>query len=92
MLLLSVSPLKPASSMANREGFVLIIIAFLIHLPFVLDVPNWWINNLYLYHPVRGTTRNVSIGVALLLFPLFGLIADVYLTRYRMLQLSLLML
>ena len=34
----------------------------------------------------------MSIGVALLLFPLFGLIADVYLTRYRMLQLSLLML
>ena len=91
MLLLSVSPLKPASSMANREGFVIIIIAFLIHLPFVLDVPNWWINNLYLYYPVRGTTRNVSIGVALLLFPLFGLIADVYLTRYKMLQLSLLM-
>ena len=34
----------------------------------------------------------MSIGVSLLLFPLFGLIADVYLTRYRMLQLSLLML
>ena len=83
---------KTAALMANKEGFVIIIIAFLIHLFIVLDVPNWWINNLYFYLLADGTTSNVSIGVSLLLFPLFGLIADVYLTRYRMLQLSLLML
>ena len=34
----------------------------------------------------------MSIGAAVLLFPLLGLIADVYLTRYRMLQISLSML
>ena len=55
-------------------------------------MPNWWINKLYLYHPAYVTTCNVSIGVVLLLFPLFGLIANVYLTRYKILQPSLLML
>ena len=45
-------------------------------------------------YPVNivNIAMNLSIGVSLLLFPVFGLIADVYLTRYRMLQLSLLML
>ena len=81
--------------MANREAFVIIAIAFLIHFAFVLDEPSWWI-----YHQHKNSTNwllygiayNASIGAALLLFPLFGLIADIYLTRYRMLQLSLLML
>ena len=38
------------------------------------------------------TLRNVSAGIALLLFPLLGLVADVWLTRYRMIQTSLLIL
>ena len=32
---------------------------------------------------------NVSTGIVLLLFPLFGLVADVWLRRYRMIQTSL---
>ena len=41
---------KTAATMANREGFVIIIIAFLIHLSFVLDVPNWWVKNVYFFN------------------------------------------
>ena len=81
-----------AATMANRQGFVIIIVAFLIHLSFVLDVPNWWAKNLFFFQPELQIPTNMTIGVALLLFPMFGLIADVYFTRYRMLQLSLLML
>ena len=78
------------SSMAFKQGLVIILIAFVSHFVFVFDLSHWAISNTYYLSAV--TAYHVSIGVALLLFPVFGLIADVYLTRYRMIQLSLLML
>ena len=76
--------------MEIKEALVIIANTFLIHLIFAFDVPSFLINNGYPGSLVN--VENLSIGVSLLLFPVFGLIADVYLTRYRMLQLSLLML
>ena len=77
-------------TMVNREGLIVIVSTFLVHLLFVTDVPSYVVN---LQHRV-GTmiTLNSVVGVALLLFPLFGLLADVYFTRSRMIQLSLLIL
>ena len=89
MLLLFFFSVSVASRMANREGFVIIAIAFLIHFAFVLDEPKWLINKNFFYRLVWGIVYNTSSGAALSVFPSFGLIADVYLTRYRMLQLSL---
>ena len=76
--------------MENKEVLVIIVNTFLIHLTFAFDVPSFLINDGFTANSVLA--MNLSIGVSLLLFPMFGLIADVYLTRYRMLQLSLLML
>ena len=72
----------------NKGALVTIVTAFLIHVLFTFDVPNFIITNGY--NLILTTASNVSIGVSLLLFPLYGLLADVYLTRYRMLQYSLL--
>ena len=73
--------------MANREAFIVTLNCLMVHFFFALDLPTYILNNAY---PVRTTTiGNVSIGVSLLLFPLFGLIADVYLTRYRTILVSL---
>ena len=63
---------------------------FVYTLIFAFDVPSFLLNDGHTANFVVAT--NLSLGVSLLLFPVFELIADVWLTRYRMLQLSLLML
>ena len=77
------------SSMEYKEGLVVIIIAFVIHIIFAFDMSSFLINNICNLGILFAF--RLSIGVSLLLFPVFGFITDVYLTRYRMLQLSLLM-
>ena len=79
-----------SQKMVNRKGLLVIVSTFLIRVLFVLDVPSAIIN---IGYPGNATvTLNFVVGVSLLLFPLFGLIADVYLTRYRMIQLSFMLL
>ena len=74
-------------AMAKREAFVVILLSFSLHLFFTLDLPS------YLIHSQYATSHviivNVCIGISLLLFPLFGALADIYLTRHRMIQASL---
>ena len=78
--------------MENKEALVIIANTFLIHRLIAFDVPSFIINSGYTTSLIIAVNLHLSIGVSLLLFPVFGLIADVYLTRYRMLQVSLLML
>ena len=73
--------------MANKEALIVILNCLMIHFFFALDLPCCIINNAY---PVSTTVlENGSMGMSLLLFLLFGLIADVYLTRYRTILVSL---
>ena len=73
-------PERIHAQMENKEALVIIVNTFLIHLIFAFDVQNFLIN--YGYPANSVLAMNLSIGVSLLLFPVFGLIADVYLTRY----------
>ena len=66
--------------MKNKEALVIIANTFLLHLFIAFDVPSFLINSGYTTDNIL--VLNLSIGVSLLLFPVFGLIADVYLTRY----------
>ena len=69
------------AQMENKVALVIIANIFLIHLIFTLDVPSFLIS---IGYPVNSVlAMNLSIGISLLLFPVFGLIVDVYLTRYR---------
>ena len=70
----------------NKEGLVVIITAFVINIFFAIDVPSCMINVITNFS--LWITANVCIGFSVLLFPVFGLIADVWLTRYRMLQIA----
>ena len=76
--------------MAQREAITVIVLTLSFHLLFVLDLPSYLINAQYSVSQVIVT--NVSVGISLLLFPLFGFLADLYLTRYRIIQMSLLIL
>ena len=58
------------------------------HAILTLNIPSYLVNNTY--SAVFGIEMNASIGIILLLFPLFGFLADVCLTKYKMIQLSLL--
>ena len=61
--------------MENKEALVIITNTFLIHLMLAFNVPSFMINN---GNPANVVLAiNVSIGVSLLLFLVFGLIADV---------------
>ena len=73
--------------MAERETIVVLVLSLSLHLIFALDLPSYLFNGQYFIGQVIIT--NVSIGISLLLFPLFGALADIYLTRYRMSQTSL---
>ena len=76
--------------MANKGVVLVIVNSFLIHLIFTFDLPSYLINNLY---PIsKVIAGKIGIGVSLLLYPLFGLLADVYMTRYKMILGSLLIL
>ena len=67
--------------MANEEVLLSLSASFFIHLLFVIEAPNnAAINNSY--PVVSMITLNSVFRVSLLLFPLFGLLADVYLTRH----------
>ena len=74
--------------MDNKGVPIVIVNSFLIYFIFAFDLPNYLINNLYPISEVIAV--NFGIGVSLLLYPLFGLLADVYMTRYRMILVSLL--
>ena len=72
--------------MANKEALIVILNCLMIHFSFALDLHSYIISNDY---PVSTTALgNGSIGASLLLFPLFRLITDVYLTRYRTILVS----
>ena len=81
---------RSACKMAQREAIVVIVLTLSLHILFVLDLPSYLINAQYSVSQVIVT--NVSVGISLLLFPLFGFLADLYLTRYRTIQMSLLIL
>ena len=73
--------------MGYKEAAIIIVASFLVHIPFTFDIQPYFFSNA---HPFSyRTADNVSLGVALLLFPLFGIVADVWLTRYKMIQTSL---
>ena len=74
--------------MAKREAFIVVGISIFVHLIITLNIPSYLFSNIdpsYI-----AVEINVSIGIFLLLFPLFGFLADVFITRYRMIQLSVL--
>ena len=48
--------------------------------------------SIYIYLIKQVIIAKVSVGISLLLFPPFGILADLYLTRYRTIQISLLIL
>ena len=73
--------------MGYKEAAVIIVNSFLIHLYFTFDIRSFFLSNEL--HFSTQTVMNVSIGIAFLLFPLFGLVADVWLTRYKMILTSL---
>ena len=76
--------------MGYKEATLIIVTSFLIHIYFTFDVQSYLSSN---DSPSSDQfAYNVSIGVALLLFPLFGILADVWLTRYKMIQASLIVL
>ena len=67
-------------AMANKGAFTVIVSCLLIHVLFALDMPSYWINS---QHPFQTiVAQNVGLGVSLLLFPVFGLLADMCFTRY----------
>ena len=74
--------------MDNRGALIVIINCLLVHLAFALDIPCYILNTRRMDSIV--VAMNGGFGVSLLLLPLFGLIADIYVTRYRMIQTSLL--
>ena len=75
---------------SDKRSLIVIINCLVIHSLVALDVPSYIINcNDQLSRVITG---NVSVGLSLLLFPVFGLMADVCFTRYQMIQLSLIML
>ena len=73
--------------MANKGALTVIISCLLIHFLFALDIPSYVINTASPVSLQVGT--NVGFGISLLLFPVFGLLADVCFTRYRMIQAAL---
>ena len=75
------------AAMAKREVIVVIVLTLPLHLIFALDYPSYLFNVQYLISQVIA--MNVSIGISLLLFPMFGALADIYLTRFRIIQISL---
>ena len=73
--------------MARKEAYVVFAISILVHVIVTLNIPSYLVNNA---DSTKMTNEiNTSIGIFLLLFPLFGFVADVCLTRYRMIQLSI---
>ena len=74
--------------MDKRGALTVIFTCLLVHFMFVLDMPAYIFNNQDIY-PIVRTAMSCGIGVSLLLFPLLGFLADVYVTRYRMIQMSL---
>ena len=76
--------------MDYKEATLMIVTSFLIHIYFTFDVKPYFLSNDGILSD--QTAGKVSIGVALLLFPLFGIVADVWLTRYKMIQTSLIVL
>ena len=72
--------------MAKRGVYVVLVGCVLINVLFTLDQPTYVFNSNFLALSV--ITINVSIGLALLSFPLIGLLADVRFTRYQMMKTS----
>ena len=73
-------------AMDNRGALTVIVNCLLVHILFALDIPFYFLNIQSL--DIIVVAMNGGFGVSLLLFPLFGLLADVYVTRYRMIQKS----
>ena len=75
--------------MGSQEAGVMILNAFLIHFFLTFDIQSYIFN--VDTKSITLTTKNVSTGIARLLFPLFGLVANIWVKRYmyRMIQTSL---
>ena len=73
--------------MAKKEALLIIVSSVIIHTLMALDTPSCLFNTVS-YTP-QIISINFGIRVSLLLVPLFGLIADLYLIRHRMMKLSL---
>ena len=76
--------------MAKKEAFTIFAISLFLHAIFAINIPSFMLNNWSPFIIVTGI--NLTIGISVLLFPVFGFLADVKLTRYRMIQLSILIL
>ena len=72
--------------MANKGALTVIVCCFLIHALAALDMPSYFVNSQYPFSKIIAI--NIGFRVSLLLFPVFGLLADMYFTRYRMIQVS----
>ena len=77
-------------AMDNRGAFTVIINCLLVHIMFALDIPSYIVNTQTIDSIMFAL--NGGFGVSLLLFPLLGFLADVYVTRYQMIQKSFLFL
>ena len=66
---------------AKRGVYVVLAGCLFINVLFTLDQPSYLLNNGI---PTAVIIPNISIGLALLLLLLNGLLADVCFTRYRM--------
>ena len=73
--------------MGYKAAAVILVNSFLIHIFIVFDNQAYLVND-YPYSSDQAAI-NIAIGIALLLFPMFGLVADVCLTRYKMIQVAL---
>ena len=68
--------------MGYKEAAVIIVNSLLIHLFFTFDIRNYLSYNDKIFSHI--TAFNVNTGFGLLLFPPFGVVADVWLTRFQM--------
>ena len=66
--------------MAKRGVYAVLVGCLFINGLFTLDQPSYLLN--CIFGAMNISVYNVSIGFALLFFPLIGFVADVHFTRY----------
>ena len=72
--------------MSSKGAIIVLLTCFLVHVLYCLDTPSYFVENDY---SNTVLAIHISNGVCLLLFPLFGWMADVWFTRYQTIRASL---